>query len=149
MLCVLLDFSLQYKVQSRTEEAKSNICLLLFCHCLICEYFELHLFKYGLHLPFCISVLGMGYDFNIDLWSTFATIYELYTGKIMFPGKSNNEMLKLMMDFKGKLPNKLIRKGTFREQHFDASYNFLYHEVDRVTQKVSCRACMSANSELN
>ena len=80
----------------------------------------------------------MGYDHSIDLWSTFVTIYELYTGKIMFPGKTNNEMIKLMMDIKGKMPNRLIRKGTFREQHFDAQYNFLYHEVDKVTQKVSC-----------
>ena len=81
----------------------------------------------------------MGYDYNIDLWSTFTTIYELYTGKIMFPGKSNNEMLKLMMDVKGKMSNKLIRKGTLRDSHFDSSYNFLYHEVDKVTQKVSRR----------
>ena len=78
----------------------------------------------------------MGYDHAIDLWSTAVTIYELYTGRIMFPGKSNNEMLKLFMDVKGKMPNRLIRKGMFRELHFDASYNFLYHEVDKVTQKV-------------
>lgn len=78
----------------------------------------------------------MGYDYNIDLWSTFATIYELYTGKIMFAGKSNNDMLKLMMDLKGKMPNRLVRKGTFRDQHFDSLYNFRFHEVDKVTQKV-------------
>ena len=79
----------------------------------------------------------MGYDHGLDLWSAGVTIYELYTGKIMFPGKTNNEMLKLMMDLKGKMPNKLIRKGIFREQHFDSNYNFLYHEVDKVTQRVS------------
>lgn len=78
----------------------------------------------------------MGYDHGIDLWSTAVTVYELYTGRIMFPGKSNNEMLKLIMDLKGKLPNRLIRKGTFRELHFDANFNFLYHEVDKVTQRV-------------
>ena len=83
-----------------------------------------------------ISVIGMGYDHGIDLWSTAVTVYELYTGRIMFPGKSNNEMLKLIMDLKGKLPNRLIRKGTFRELHFDANFNFLYHEVDKVTQRV-------------
>lgn len=63
-------------------------------------------------------------------------MYELYTGKIMFPGKTNNDMLKLFMDFKGKIPNKLIRKGMFREQHFDVNCNFLYTEVDKVTEKV-------------
>ena len=27
----------------------------------------------------------------------------------MFPGTTNNHMLKLFMDFKGKIPNKIIR----------------------------------------
>ena len=65
-----------------------------------------------------------------------ATLYELYTGKIMFPGKTNNEMLKLMMELKGKMSHKMVRKGMFRETHFDTHFNFLYHEVDKVTQKV-------------
>merc|ERR1712177_168770 len=33
-------------------------------------------------------ILGQKYDFAIDLWSAGATIYELATGKIMFPGTS-------------------------------------------------------------
>ncbi|VDO94233.1 unnamed protein product [Soboliphyme baturini] len=80
-------------------------------------------------------MLGLPYDFNIDLWSAGVTIYEMYTGKIMFPGKSNNQMLKFIMDFKGKFPNKLVRKGQFKDQHFDSNCNFLYHEVDKVTQR--------------
>ena len=71
------------------------------------------------------------------MWSVGCTIYELYTGKILFPGTSNNEMLKFMMDLKGKIPNKVIRKGMFRDQHFDGNNNFLYHEVDKVTHRVS------------
>nr|CAD7429475.1 unnamed protein product [Timema monikensis] len=66
---------------------------------------------------------------------TGCTIYELYTGKIMFAGKTNNQMLKFFMDLKGKMPNKIIRKGTFKEQHFDGNCNFLYHEVDKVTER--------------
>lgn len=52
-------------------------------------------------------------------------------------------MLKFFMDLKGKMPNKIIRKGTFRDQHFDANCNFLYHEVDKVTERVStsCSTC--------
>ncbi len=41
---------------------------------------------------FYSSVLGIPYDYGIDLWSTACTIYELYTGKILFPGKTNNEV---------------------------------------------------------
>ena len=37
----------------------------------------------------------------------------------MFPGTTNNHMLKLFMDFKGKIPNKIIRKTfkTLRNQN--------------------------------
>jgi len=44
-------------------------------------------------------------------------------------------MLKLFMDFKGKFSNKLIRKGAFKDQHFDSSFNFLYREVDKLTER--------------
>lgn len=93
--------------------------------------------------------MGLGYDHNIDLWSVGVTLYELYTGKIMFPGKSNNDMLKLMMDAKGKMPNKLVRKSTFRDQHFDANFNFLFHEVDKITQRVSPFFCLTPYAAFN
>ena len=79
----------------------------------------------------------MKYDYAIDLWSVGCTIFELYTGKILFPGKSNNEMLKLMMELKGKMPNRVARKGMFREKHFDETFGFLYAEIDKVTEKAS------------
>lgn len=85
-------------------------------------------------------VIGAKYDFALDMWAVGCTLYELYTGKILFPGKTNNEMLKLMMQMKGKMPNKLIRKGMFRETHFDSNFAFLYREVDKVTEKV--RICV-------
>jgi len=80
-------------------------------------------------------ILGMKYDFMVDLWATGATIYELFTGKIMFPGQTNNHMLKMFMDFKGKIPNKIIRKGQFKDVHFDGNCCFLYHDIDKVTQR--------------
>ena len=46
-------------------------------------------------------------------------------------------MLKCFMDMKGKIPNKIIRKGQFKESHFDANGNFLSHEVDKITERVS------------
>uniref|UniRef100_A0A672S188 Serine/threonine-protein kinase PRP4 homolog n=1 Tax=Sinocyclocheilus grahami TaxID=75366 RepID=A0A672S188_SINGR len=80
-------------------------------------------------------VIGKPYDYGIDMWSVGCTLYELYTGKILFPGSSNNHMLKLAMDLKGKMPNKMIRKGMFKDQHFDQNLNFLYIEVDKVTER--------------
>ncbi|XP_072763919.1 uncharacterized protein Prp4k [Anoplolepis gracilipes] len=96
-------------------------------------------------------ILGIPYDFGIDMWSVGCTIYELYTGKIMFSGKTNNQMLKYFMDLKGKMPNKLIRKGTFKDQHFDSNCNFLYHEVDKVTEreKVVVMSTLPATRDLS
>ncbi|XP_054165061.1 serine/threonine-protein kinase PRP4 homolog isoform X3 [Oppia nitens] len=80
-------------------------------------------------------ILGQPYDFSIDLWSVGCTLYELYCGKIMFSGKSNNQMLKFFMDLKGRMNNKFVRRGRFKDQHFDHNCNFLYQEVDKVTEK--------------
>lgn len=41
------------------------------------------------------------------------------------------------MDLKGKMPNKVIRKGAFKDQHFDGACNFLYRDMDKVTERVS------------
>lgn len=49
-------------------------------------------------------------DFPMDMWSVGCVLYELFTGKILFPGRTNNEMLKLMMDVKGPFPKKMLKK---------------------------------------
>uniref|UniRef100_T1HA08 Protein kinase domain-containing protein n=1 Tax=Rhodnius prolixus TaxID=13249 RepID=T1HA08_RHOPR len=47
-------------------------------------------------------ILGIPYDFGIDMWSAGCTIYELYTGKIMFPGKSNNQVKVIFLQRSNK-----------------------------------------------
>lgn len=32
----------------------------------------------------------------------------------------------------------MIRKGLFKDKHFDQNLNFLYIEVDKVTERVRC-----------
>ena len=54
------------------------------------------------------AVLGLEYDYAIDIWSFACTLFELYTGKILFLGHSNNRMLKLHMDTRGSFPKKVI-----------------------------------------
>lgn len=54
-------------------------------------------------------MLGCPFETAVDVWSAAVTMYELYTGKVMFPGRSNNEMLKLIMLTKGKIKAKLQR----------------------------------------
>lgn len=78
-------------------------------------------------------ILGVPYNHGIDIWSTACTVYELATGKIMFTGCSNNKMLKCFMDMKGRIPTKLIKKGKFKDQHFNYNNNFLLHKKDEFT----------------
>ncbi|KAF9191185.1 U4/U6 small nuclear ribonucleoprotein prp4 [Haplosporangium sp. Z 767] len=80
-------------------------------------------------------ILGLAYDPALDMWSIGCTLYELFTGKILFPGRSNNQMLKHMMDLKGPFSKKMIRKGELYLHHFDENCNFLSVEVEKVTQK--------------
>jgi len=70
----------------------------------------------------------------IDIWSVGCCLFELYTGKIAFPGRSNNEMLKLFQEVCGAIPNKLIRKAQFRENHYDSSFRFIQREIDPVSK---------------
>merc|ERR1719263_1048111 len=77
--------------------------------------------------------MGLSYGCSIDMWAAAVSLFELYTGRIMFMGNSNNSMLKLIQEVKGKMPHKLIRKGVFAELHFDPDYDFLYKERDKVT----------------
>ncbi|KAH9857443.1 kinase-like protein [Lenzites betulinus] len=78
-------------------------------------------------------IMGHPYDPAIDVWSVGCTLYELYTGKILFPGRTNNHMLLLMMELKGRFNSKMIKRAKFGEQYFDDLGAFLSVEQDRVT----------------
>lgn len=63
-------------------------------------------------------------------------MYELFTGKILFTGRTNNQMLRSVMECRGKFAHKLLRKGQFTGLHFDDMLNFRSIEKDKITGKV-------------
>lgn len=83
-------------------------------------------------------ILGMPYDYAIDVWSIGCTLYELYTGKILFTGDSNNQMLKAIMEIRGRFTPKLFKRGQLSGAHFDDLGNFISVETDKVLGKVRC-----------
>jgi len=82
-------------------------------------------------------VIGAKYGQAADTFALGATLLELFTGKILFPGKSNNDMLRLFMEVKGKLPHKFIKTGTVWKSHFDENLDFKF--LDRKGKKVVTR----------
>ncbi|KHJ33686.1 putative serine-threonine protein kinase [Erysiphe necator] len=80
-------------------------------------------------------IIGMPYDFAIDMWSVGCTLYELYTGKILFTGRTNNQMLRSIMDCRGKLTSKMLKRARFAHIHFDEMGNFRSVEQDKATGK--------------
>jgi serine/threonine-protein kinase PRP4 len=69
-------------------------------------------------------VLGVPYDPALDVWSVGCTLYELYTGKILFPGRSNNQMLLHMMELKGRFNGKMIKRAKLGDVYFDEMGGF-------------------------
>lgn len=99
--------------------------------------------KVGKMTPYVVSrfyrapeiILGLPYDHPVDMWSVGCCLFELYTGKFLFPGPANTSMLRLHMELKGAFPKKMIRQGVHKDDHFDQDLNFIAIENAPVTSK--------------
>ena len=105
-------------------------------------------------------ILGLEYDRMVDLWSTAVTLGELFTGSVLFPGNTNNDMLVRFMDAMGPLSYKMAKRHVLSytrmglQPHFEVgitggTYQLRKHDVDRVTGHPVCRLVnvLSAKSE--
>ncbi|KAF1959826.1 kinase-like protein [Byssothecium circinans] len=79
-------------------------------------------------------ILGMDVGHGIDMWAIGCTLYELWTGKILFTGRSNNQMVKAFMDCLGWPTEKFLKKGQVENilEHFEpgSPLQFISREVD-------------------
>jgi serine/threonine-protein kinase PRP4 len=80
-------------------------------------------------------ILGMDIGYPVDMWAVGCTMYELWTGKILFTGRSNNQMIKAFMDCLGWPSEKLLRKGLANNilDNFELGppLKFISREVDK------------------
>lgn len=75
-------------------------------------------------------MLGCMFDQAIDIWSAGVSLFELYTGRVMFPGRSNNEMLKLIMQTKGKIKAKMLKKSQFLDKYFNPQNTNIFMSLE-------------------
>lgn len=80
-------------------------------------------------------MIGMKGDTALDMWSVGCTLFELYTGKFCFTGTDVNQMLKQIMEAKGKIPNRMLKKAEYWQDHFDGDGTFISKETDNITHR--------------
>merc|ERR1712085_1103 len=74
-------------------------------------------------------ILGCDFTFPVDMWAMGCTLFELFTGKTLLKSVSNNDHLKKIMELRGKVPGKVIKKGFVWKTHFTDELDFK-HQVE-------------------
>ena len=82
-------------------------------------------------------MVGYGWDYAIDVWSAACSLFELYTGHVLFSGGSDNQMLKQIFELRGCYNQRVLKKALFVQDHFDLQKNlFLSFETDPISMQV-------------
>jgi serine/threonine protein kinase len=71
-------------------------------------------------------VMGLKYDFAVDMWSLGCIISELVTGKTLFPARSESELLHMIRVRIGLPTIQMIHKCEKRQRFFDFSNNMIH-----------------------
>ncbi|KAB8338702.1 hypothetical protein FH972_021647 [Carpinus fangiana] len=75
-------------------------------------------------------MLGIPYDFGIDMWSIGCTLFELFTGHILFTGSTNNQMLRAIMECRGMLTARFVERGEHSFEHFEPNPHLAFRSVE-------------------
>ena len=65
-------------------------------------------------------ILACGYSFPIDIWSAALVAIEIVTGKTLFPGNNEQEMIKLFIEVLRLPPLHMLRSSRKFTQFFDS-----------------------------
>ncbi|GAB7363576.1 hypothetical protein MBLNU230_g4147t1 [Neophaeotheca triangularis] len=75
-------------------------------------------------------MMGHAPSHAIDVWAIGCTLFELLTNRILFDGRDNHDMLCVIQDCRGKIPNRLVKlaPADVRSQHFSKTDALYEHE---------------------
>lgn len=71
--------------------------------------------------PECLLTMGH-YSFEMDIWSLGCVMYELLTGRPLFPGKNETQQLQCIQKVLGKLLKKVVNNVAFNQDHRPSLY---------------------------
>lgn len=68
-------------------------------------------------------LLGVPYNYAIDMWSLGCILLELHIGFPIFAGESEKELMGLIMEMRGVPPINLLEEATRLDLFFDKNLN--------------------------
>lgn len=86
--------------------------------------------------------LGFKYDTQVDVWSTACSVYEIYSAEVLFPGNSNNDMLRVFQEALGKVPKKVIHLSRDGKRHFNDAGEFVWRKWDKVVRRETTKVLL-------
>ena len=84
-------------------------------------------------------VLGNKYDHAVDMWSLGCIVYELITGKPLFPAKDENELIEFFVITVGCIPDQFVVTGKNYDKFYrrqTSLFGGVYHELIRSRKTV-------------
>lgn len=63
-------------------------------------------------------MLGLPYDYAIDMWSLGCIAAELFLGIPIFPGNSEYDQLSRIIEIIGPIPQYMIHRAKYKDKYF-------------------------------
>ena len=85
-------------------------------------------------------ILGLPYDYSIDIWSFGCIICELITGQPIFAGDSENDQFACFLEVLGLPPEYLVEKSSRKNVYFEEDNRTLKIMISKANRKVGTKS---------